>query len=232
MKYLSLVFWLVVLVGAGYVYQNDNIRASATEAITDISKSIDTAIPQLAEKNLITTKQTQTTEESDTAKQTPLESNITAGTLAKTYYYHFDNNVPERVRTVFEQAVAKYNATGIVKLVPGQGTKKQNQIRFFVYQKTMSEEQQGAVELGHGGPQIIQQYGFGAYTANHARSGLNVEYLQSVKLSVAMHELGHAVGLGHSDQKSSLMYPIDQGLTSLAAADIAALKTIYQTKGN
>ncbi|WP_252903961.1 matrixin family metalloprotease [Secundilactobacillus oryzae] len=96
----------------------------------------------------------------------------------------------------------------------------------------MSEEQQGAVELGHGGPQIIQQYGFGAYTANHARSGLNVEYLQSVKLSVAMHELGHAVGLGHSDQKSSLMYPIDQGLTSLAAADIAALKTIYQTKGN
>lgn len=83
----------------------------------------------LPKKNLITTKQTQTTEESDTAKQTPLESNITAGTLAKTYYYHFDNNVPERVRTVFEQAVAKYNATGIVKLVPGQGTKK-NKIKF------------------------------------------------------------------------------------------------------
>ncbi|TDG75415.1 M57 family metalloprotease [Secundilactobacillus malefermentans] len=230
MKRLSLFFWLFLLIGAGVVYENEDLRDSAAATITEVKKSIELTIPQI--KQAYSPKEESRSESktvtTSSKKETPLESNVPSSGLSKTYYYHFSKNVPTSVRNVFEQAVEKYNQTGLVKLIAGEGTAKQNQINFFVYKKNMSDKQQGAVELGHGGPQIIQQYGFGAYTANHARSGLNIKYSQSVKLSVAMHELGHALGLGHSDQQSYLMYPIDQGITTLSDADLKGLKSIYQ----
>jgi predicted Zn-dependent protease len=45
-----------------------------------------------------------------------------------------------------------------------------------------------------------------------------------------MHELGHALGLDHSTSKTSVMYPVDQGVSQLSAEDLAGLKKIYETK--
>ena len=84
------------------------------------------------------------------------------------------------------------------------------------------------IELGICGPDIIQQTGWDAYTVNHAKASLNVHYVQSVRLSVAMHELGHALGLDHSTDRNSIMYPVDQGKTTLSVNDLAALKKIYK----
>ena len=87
------------------------------------------------------------------------------------------------------------------------------------------------IESGHGGPQIIQQTGWNAYTANHARAGLNVYYPSAaIRKSVAIHELGHALGLDHSHYRNSVMYPVDQGNTQLSSGDIGTLKTIYGTE--
>ena len=45
--------------------------------------------------------------------------------------------------------------------------------------------------------------------------------------SVALHEAGHALGLGHSDQPGAVMYPYYSQWTKLAAEDVAAVRELY-----
>jgi hypothetical protein len=49
--------------------------------------------------------------------------------------------------------------------------------------------------------------------------------------SVALHETGHALGLGHSDQPASVMYPYYRFYTGLTADDIAAIRMLYAPAG-
>lgn len=45
--------------------------------------------------------------------------------------------------------------------------------------------------------------------------------------SVALHELGHSLGLGHSDDPNDVMYPYYKMVTTLNSGDIAAVQTLY-----
>ncbi len=45
--------------------------------------------------------------------------------------------------------------------------------------------------------------------------------------SVALHELGHSLGLGHSDDPTDVMYPYYKMVSTLSAGDVAAILTLY-----
>ncbi|MBS1825156.1 MAG: matrixin family metalloprotease [Acidobacteria bacterium] len=47
--------------------------------------------------------------------------------------------------------------------------------------------------------------------------------------SVVLHELGHALGLGHSDNPNAVMYPYYRKVSQLNAEDIAAIRELYAT---
>ncbi|MCZ2150947.1 MAG: matrixin family metalloprotease [Bryobacterales bacterium] len=48
--------------------------------------------------------------------------------------------------------------------------------------------------------------------------------------SVVLHELGHALGLGHSDNPQSVMYPYYRLVTGLRGEDISAIQQLYKAQ--
>lgn len=225
MRYQGWLTWVTLGLVVAFVPMAVDSKPAPIQFGSQINQLVERVDPNFNK----TTQQTQ--QRAISTNETPIESIVQNRQLSRTYYYHFDTNVSASAKAVFENAVAVYNQTGIVKLVPGTGTDRQNSITFFVYSKQMpSSGGTTMIESGHGGPQIIQQTGWNAYTANHARAGLNVYYpAAAIRKSVAIHELGHALGLDHSRYRNSVMYPVDQGNTVLSAGDINALKTIYGT---
>lgn len=228
---------LAVVIGGIVINKSDSNYSNNIK--TEITSKVGTTTTYLQSKvnNLIQPKQpsqttsnnTKTASESQTTStgQTPILSIMDGFSVDNTYYYHFTKKTPTAVRQIFENAISAYNDTGLVNLVAGEGTSKQNRITFSIYYKDEGANTT-SVELGNGGPKLIYNTNDATkHAINHATASINLNYSESVTTSVAMHEVGHALGLDHSDDMNSVMYPSNQNVTQLSEGDIDGLKNIY-----
>lgn len=229
MRKKSWITWLIILATAFVVVETHpqivpKVESEIKATNTRLQPYVYLIKANITQKLSGTT--TKTTTDSQVGKVvTPVEEPLKNMNTSNVYYYHFKNNVPEDVRQVFLNAITAYNDTGIVKLLPGTAQPNQNNITFFIYHKKIENIASSTVELGNGGPSALQ---LNNYAINSGRAGLNLTYPNlSIKNSVAMHELGHALGLGHSSYTNSVMYPVDRGVTKLSAADLNGLRHIY-----
>lgn len=251
MKFRTKLIWMLVIVAGVGVWKSNVITNqsailnSATGHLSKLGSTLDQQVATWRHKDEVappanwdqqsgstqtsaqskTSATSQSRHQATTSSGTPVLSIVEGQQLANTYYYHFDASVTPAVKQVFQKAVNTYNATGIVKLIAGSGSDDQNQIAFTTYNKTDGSNA-NTLELGEGGPQIIKQ-SYPSHTMNHATASLNLAYPEAISLSAAIHETGHALGLDHSQDKDSVMYPVDQGKTTLSSGDIAGLKAIY-----
>lgn len=232
---------LLVVLGAIFLAEYTDVLPTNVQApiVTNLSKSkgyLESAIKNFnpnsstISKTPSTTQQESTTstdKQTNSADQTPAFSMVNKFVLGKTYYYHFTDKTPKVARQAFNDAIYAYNQTGIVNLVEGNGSSSDNTIKFSIYYKDEGDNAQ-TLELGTGGPELTYRTNDSTkHAINHATAKINMTYPESVSDSVTMHELGHALGLNHSNDTSSIMYPTNQGIKSLSDADIAGLKAIY-----
>ncbi|MFD1418821.1 M57 family metalloprotease [Companilactobacillus keshanensis] len=239
----SIILLGLIIVGGIAINQSDsesanNIKAQVIGHAASTTDYLQSKVNNFIKKEKIvqsttvkdpTGEKTKTASENQTtpSNQTPILSIMNGFSVDNTYYYHFTKKTPSSVKQVFETAIDAYNNTGLVNLVAGTGTSKQNRITFSIYYKDEGNNA-SSIELGNGGPKLIYNTAdVNKHAVNHATASINMNYSESVTASVAMHEVGHALGLDHSDDMNSVMYPTNQNVTQLSDGDIAGLKNIY-----
>ncbi|GEM_PF-749701 len=97
------------------------------------------------------------------------------------------------------------------------------------------EQEENFIQLGYGGFEATY-FSNGFETISYISSGFlyfnedeswSLDNSETPLFDVALHEIGHALGLDHSDDPTALMYYKYTGTNSLQADDIAGIQFLY-----
>lgn len=156
MKHRNRLFWLIMLVaGIFLIYSTESpvpiaarntVKQGISNVWTATTDTVSTWLnggPRSVAKNGASIASTAPSQASQVPSATPSQavdatpalSIVQGHQLRSVYYYHFDDNLPQSEHDVFLKAVKAYNATGIVKLVAGQGKNPITRSRFPVIKK-------------------------------------------------------------------------------------------------
>ncbi len=214
----SLLFYLAVLLGGMWGYENVptfqtkvNIVAAATQnTIANI-------------KSTITGESSQSQQ---TSTATSSDSNTSSGRWTKNSATIYINIKNQTLNEAMQEAIANWNATGVFTFTIVSNKKAAN-----IIATTMSKDNQAA-GLTDMSINTTTGYFISGHVYLNSAYLLNAEYGYSKQriVNTAEHELGHAIGLSHSNA-ISVMQPAGSNYT-IQQRDINAVNKLYSTSSS
>jgi hypothetical protein len=150
------------------------------------------------------------------------------GTVSLTYSYGKETKQLPRevVIAAIERALAQWKTHAGIEITRTEGpdTLRSIEISFFAGDHGDGYPFDGKGRmLAHSFYPIVAEPIAGDVHLNEDETWSDPEKLYTVLL----HEIGHALGIGHSDRPGAVMYPYFDTFTELQADDIKALQRIY-----
>jgi len=170
---------------------------------------------------------------------TPAQSRLANHDYSRKYFYYFQKSTPKSARSSFNYAIKQYNKTGVVHLThtssPSSLRKSLSRnvqlLELGMYYKKGLES--GVHAAGHGGQSIksgghIDYKGALYFREVDAFALYNTYFTRPYTKDVAMHEIGHALGLDHNFLDPHSIMNSNTSSIKLSTTDKLGLKLFYE----